>query len=62
MTNELKDLVDRFGIFAVLDDLSGVCGHKAEQPGRYAADWAATESAIDAVASKVLDLFQEPIT
>jgi hypothetical protein len=58
--SELETLVDSHGIFAVLDALSGVCGRKAEQPGNHAADWTATESAIDAAASKVLDLFKEP--
>ena len=61
MTNELEKLVNKYGIFAVLDGLSGVVGRKAELPElteQETADWAATESAIDAAASKILDLFR----
>lgn len=60
---DLEMLVDRHGLFAVLDSLSGICGGKAEhlrgnwQDENAARDWEKAESAVDRAASKVLDLF-----
>ena len=59
-------LVNEHGVFAVLDAMSGICGNNAEDAAEdeqpkseeRAADWIAAESAIDAAASKVLELFK----
>lgn len=62
MQEQLEALVDQFGLFAVLDNLSDVCGLKVEhvtsnwQDADLAKEWRAAETAIDAAASKVLDL------
>jgi len=62
MQDQLEALIDRFGLYAVLDSLSGVCGLKAEhiranwQDNSLAENWETAEAAIDAAASKILDL------
>lgn len=59
----LEALVDRHGLFSVLNCLSGICGRKAEhiksnwQDSNLAENWESAESAIDAAASRVLDLY-----
>lgn len=63
LNDELEACVDKHGLFAVLDALSGICGQKAEhvatnwQDTKLAKDWAQAEAALDAASNKVLDLF-----
>ena len=61
MNNELQALVEQYGMFAVLDYLSGICGRKAEAAKSFfdKDDWTAAEEACNVAASKMLDLFQE---
>lgn len=56
MQDVLKNMIEQYGVFAVLDQLSGICGQKAELLDEHEADWKTAEEAIDAAASKILDI------
>lgn len=60
--DKLEAMIDTYGLFAVLDALSGICGGKAEhiqsnwQDNHLAKAWERAEKACDSAASKILDL------
>jgi len=58
LNEQLKSLLAQHGLFAVLDALSGACGQNAERAKNFDTmdNWKAAEAALDAAASKVLDL------
>ena len=58
MTNEIKILIEQYGLFAVVDYISGYCGQQSEIRNEQAVDWAKAELALDEAATKILDLFK----
>ncbi len=50
----LRRMIERNGLYAVLDTLSGICGIEAERTGN--ADWERAEAVIEQAVSIVLDL------